>query len=514
MTTAKKFLETAAKYIGTYGDHNKFNKWYWVTYTKTYSSDPGTAWCANFMSYVAFEAGLKCSYSASAAGFATQFERIPVKDEGSVKPGDIVVFNWDGRTDTGWCDHVGVVEWSSIAADGSFGTIEGNTGNRAEGEVLRVTRNNWSNYFTAFYRPKYDAEASTKSVANTAKKAVEAVKKAVTKSQPKTKLYGIDVSGDHNQPADICSKVAYDFAFVKVSGNPHGYSWNYVNPDRKQQAADVVKRGKKLGLYAFTYGKSDPTQEAKLFLDEVKKLGYLGKAVLCIDYEAQAVDLGRNWVKKYADYIKKVAGYSPVIYASGGVIVAQKLFDLGYPIWCANYYRGYEEVVGYDTSMMKIYSGCEKSVLWQFTSSGYLKGYDGPLDLDVFFGSTEDWDKLAGVKAAAKPATKPAATPKKNEAEKSPARKSVETLAKEVIAGKWGVGDDRRKRLEKAGYSYQKVQDKVNELLGAKNGKSIEQLAQEVIRGEWGDGEDRREALERAGYSYEDVQDRVNEILS
>ncbi len=45
------------------------------------------------------------------------------------------------------------------------------------------------------------------------------------------------------------------------------------------------------------------------------------------------------------------------------------------------------------------------------------------------------------------------------------AGKSITTIAKEVIAGKWGNGADRKKRLEKAGYNYKEVQKKVNELL-------------------------------------------------
>lgn len=43
--------------------------------------------------------------------------------------------------------------------------------------------------------------------------------------------------------------------------------------------------------------------------------------------------------------------------------------------------------------------------------------------------------------------------------------KSVEVVAKEVIAGRWGNGDDRKKRLQAAGYDYATVQRKVNELL-------------------------------------------------
>lgn len=44
--------------------------------------------------------------------------------------------------------------------------------------------------------------------------------------------------------------------------------------------------------------------------------------------------------------------------------------------------------------------------------------------------------------------------------------------------------------------------------------KSIEELAWEVIHGDWGNGEERRDRLTEAGYDYDAVQDKVNEILS
>lgn len=45
------------------------------------------------------------------------------------------------------------------------------------------------------------------------------------------------------------------------------------------------------------------------------------------------------------------------------------------------------------------------------------------------------------------------------------AKKSVEEIAKEVMAGKWGSGQDRRNRLTAAGYDYSAVQKRVNELM-------------------------------------------------
>lgn len=43
--------------------------------------------------------------------------------------------------------------------------------------------------------------------------------------------------------------------------------------------------------------------------------------------------------------------------------------------------------------------------------------------------------------------------------------KSVEEIAKEVIAGKWGSGTERKAKLAAAGYDYATIQAKVNELL-------------------------------------------------
>lgn len=44
-------------------------------------------------------------------------------------------------------------------------------------------------------------------------------------------------------------------------------------------------------------------------------------------------------------------------------------------------------------------------------------------------------------------------------------KKTIAEIAKEVIAGKWGNGADRKKRLEAAGYDYNAVQQAVNAAL-------------------------------------------------
>lgn len=97
---------------------------------------------------------------------------------------------------------------------------------------------------------------------------------------------------------------------------------------------------------------------------------------------------------------------------------------------------------------------------------------------------------------------------------KSTSSKSIDTIAREVISGNWGNGSDRVNRLRAAGYDYDAVQNRVNEILsGSSNTKSIDTIAREVIRGDWGNGQDRVNRLKAAGYDYNAVQKRVNEIL-
>lgn len=90
--------------------------------------------------------------------------------------------------------------------------------------------------------------------------------------------------------------------------------------------------------------------------------------------------------------------------------------------------------------------------------------------------------------------------------------KSVLEVAQEVIAGKWGNGTERKKRLSDAGYAYDVVQAEVNKLLQG-NKKSIDEVAREVIRGKWGTGLNRKQRLTAAGYDYNAVQKRVNQLM-
>lgn len=97
---------------------------------------------------------------------------------------------------------------------------------------------------------------------------------------------------------------------------------------------------------------------------------------------------------------------------------------------------------------------------------------------------------------------------------------NITAIAREVIQGKYGNGNDRKRALESRGYNYSEVQAEVNRLLNggsssstSSNKKSIDTIAREVIQGKWGNGNDRKRRLENAGYNYREVQNRVNQLL-
>ena len=89
-------------------------------------------------------------------------------------------------------------------------------------------------------------------------------------------------------------------------------------------------------------------------------------------------------------------------------------------------------------------------------------------------------------------------------------------IVQQVIRGEWGVGQERIKELTEAGYNAERIQEKVNlALQGSQSNdtKTMDAVAYEVIQGDWGNGEERKARLEAAGYDYDAVQQRVNEIL-
>jgi len=93
--------------------------------------------------------------------------------------------------------------------------------------------------------------------------------------------------------------------------------------------------------------------------------------------------------------------------------------------------------------------------------------------------------------------------------------KSIDEIAQEVINGDWGNGEERKNALINAGYDYNAVQNRVNEIMNnpAPNKKSNEEIARAVINGDYGNGEERAIKLMAEGYDPVVIQDIVNSMM-
>ena len=258
-------------------------------------------------------------------------------------------------------------------------------------------------------------------------------------------LKGIDIS--HHQRGIDLGAIDTDFIICKATeGN--GYTDEMC--DTFYQKAKSL--GKKLGVYHFARPDlgNTPEAEADWFIKET--LGYHKEAILVLDWESG--DLTNvSWAKAWLDRVYEKTGVKPIIYMSASVMSSadwSSVVNADYGIWVANYgsNNGTAQESVFDRYPLKYWSFY---ALWQYTSKGRLNGYNGNLDLNYFSGDGTAWDKYAGGSPSSSKPSNPVET------------KSTDDLAREVIAGKYGNGEDRKNAL---GSRYDEVQARVNEILG------------------------------------------------
>ena len=258
-------------------------------------------------------------------------------------------------------------------------------------------------------------------------------------------LKGIDIS--HWQKGIDLGAIDVDFVIIKATeGN--GYTDEMC--DTFYQKAKSL--GKKLGVYHFARPDLGNTAEAEADWFIKETLGYHKEAMLVLDWESG--DLTNvAWAKAWLDRVYSKTGVKPVIYMSASVMHSadwSSVVNADYGLWVANYGTndGTAQESVFDRYPLKYWSFY---ALWQYTSKGRLNGYNGNLDLNYFSGDGTAWDKYAGGSPSSSKPSNPVET------------KSTDELAQEVIAGKYGNGEDRKNAL---GSRYDEVQARVNEILG------------------------------------------------
>ena len=258
-------------------------------------------------------------------------------------------------------------------------------------------------------------------------------------------LKGIDIS--HHQRGIDLGAIDTDFVICKATeGN--GYTDEMC--DTFYQKAKSL--GKKLGVYHFARPDLGNSAEAEADWFVKETLGYHKEAILVLDWESG--DLTNvSWAKAWLDRVYEKTGVKPIIYMSASVMSSadwSSVVNADYGIWVANYgsNNGTAQESVFDRYPLKYWSFY---ALWQYTSVGRLNGYNGNLDLNYFSGDSSAWDKYAGGSPSSSKPSNPVET------------KSTDDLAREVIAGKYGNGEDRKNAL---GSRYDEVQARVNEILG------------------------------------------------
>lgn len=162
--TASKILEVARKEIGTKATavkKCKYNTWYYGSAVSGSCYD----WCAAFVCWVFNQAGAMDMIPTKSAGcgvLAAGFNNKGKFYKSGFKAGDIVFFHWSNAKSTAvpgayTLDHVGIVE--KVNSDGTYTTIEGNTGDSIYGEVMRRTRS--ASVISGVARPDYKSETTS-----------------------------------------------------------------------------------------------------------------------------------------------------------------------------------------------------------------------------------------------------------------------------------------------------------------------------------------------------------------
>lgn len=256
-------------------------------------------------------------------------------------------------------------------------------------------------------------------------------------------LLGIDIS---NYQSVEAVDIAPDFVIIKATEGT-----GYVSPTCDAQYQRAKALGKLLGVYHFARPDlNGPEAEAEYFIENCR--GYIGEAILVCDYEV--APYSDDWAYRFAKRVAELTdGVWPLSYMS-----ASKVNDYDWSktckkcgLWIAGYpdERASWDIPDFPYSTDEWTDGC---AIWQYTDSF------GQLDRDIAYMTAEAWAKFARPGSAA---PKPSDAPK-------PKKKSAEEIANEIIAGKgnWGNGDERKKKLEAAGYDYDAVQKIVNKKLG------------------------------------------------
>ena len=297
-----------------------------------------------------------------------------------------------------------------------------------------------------------------------------------------------------------------DFKKVKADGIEFiiprcGYGKSNKDSKFSEYVAGALAAGIEVpGIYHFSYALNEENarEEARQAVKFAQEAGLPKETIIFFDLEYDSVD----YAKRYAVNLDKARciahtnafcqevqnhGYRTGIYANQDYL--NRMYDDAtikkYIFWYANWNGGKTPSV--------------KCAFHQWSEKGRVSGIKGNVDMDYYYG---------GADAPAKEPMTP---------------EEIDKVAKEVLDGKYGNGNERRSKLLLAGYDYSAVQNRVNELVAEREKTNsvdttpkftTEEMVQKVINGEYGNGDERKQKLEAEGYDYRKIQNAVNKAIA
>lgn len=203
-------------------------------------------------------------------------------------------------------------------------------------------------------------------------------------------LYGIDISS-WQEGIDIraISKQCH-FLIAKCTDG------TYFKDEPFEQYMSAAKENEMLlGMYHYAENQS-AAKQAEYFYNNSK--AWLGLALPVLDLEESSIENWESFAREFCSTYKQLSGVQPIIYISNGYTERfSKEFAKQYKLWVAEYW--YSDTKNFQRlhyADWPICSPWNDALLWQFSSSGRLIGFNGNLDLDYFDGTKEDWLNLCG----------------------------------------------------------------------------------------------------------------------
>lgn len=162
---------------------------------------------------------------------------------------------------------------------------------------------------------------------------------------------------------------------------------DFVDPYCDSIIQQCKSAGLPWGFYHFA-GDGDAISEAAFFLENCRN--YFGKGIPVLDWEG---DQGVDWVNGFVEHIHDKTGVWAWIYAN-----PWRFNQGGVNPNCARWVASYPDVASPAWSQARGWD-CPTAdgnvVAWQFCSDGAVNGVAGNVDLDLFYGTEEQWKAYA-----------------------------------------------------------------------------------------------------------------------